>query len=283
MDTSAYYFPGEPDFSIGKAKRANVHFVSDSHYHNTYEIYYLVSGTRRQFVDHTIYDMKKGDLILIPKGSIHKTTAIVKNPHTRYLINFSEEYTESICRNMGEKSIKKVFVTVIIGIPESRQGYILSLFERMEEEYLESKSDEYADTMIKNYLSELFVFILRYNKRKSNGDISEEIPEKEIQTAARFIYDNYDKDITLSKVAGYIHMSESYFSKKFKSVTGLNFSEYLVSTRMQRAEELLLNTKKSITEIAEICGFSDANYFGDVFKKRRGVSPNKYRKFKGRM
>ena len=115
---------------------------------------------------------------------------------------------------MGEKSIKKVFDTVIIGIPESRQGYILSLFERMEEEYRESKSDEYADTMIKNYLSELFVFILRYNKRKSNGDISEEIPEKEIQTAARFIYDNYDKEITLSKVAGYIHMSESYFSKK---------------------------------------------------------------------
>lgn len=283
MDTSAYYFPGEPDFSIGKAKRADVHFVSDSHYHNTYEIYYLVSGTRRQFVDHTIYDMKKGDLILIPKGSIHKTTAIVKNPHTRYLINFSEEYAESICREMGEKSVKSVFDTTVISIPESRREYILSLFDRMEEEYLERKSDKYADAMIKNYLSELFVFILRYNKRKRGGDIPEEIPEKEIQTAARFIYDNYDKDITLSKVAGYVHMSESYFSKKFKSVTGLNFSEYLVSTRMKRADELLLNTNKSIADIAAICGFSDANYFGDVFKKRKGVSPNKYRKFKGRM
>ena len=165
--------------------------------------------------------------------------------------------------------MKKVFDTVIIEIPESRQEYILSLFERMEEEYRERKTDKYADTMIKNYLAELFVFILRYNKRKSSGDIPEEIPEKEIQTAARFIYENYDKEITLSKVAEYVHM--------------LNFSEYLVSTRMQRAEEILLNTSKSITEIAEMCGFSDANYFGDVFKKRRGVSPNKYRRFKGRM
>lgn len=275
MDYGAYYFSGEPDFSIGKAKRADVRFVSDSHYHDTYEIYYLVSGTRRQFVNHTIYDMKKGDLILIPKGSIHKTTAIAENPHTRYLVNFSESFSDGICKALGE-SIGAVFETMIISVPESRRAYLLNLFEKMEEEYKTKGADKYADAMIRNYLSELFVFILR----RSDVKVPDDIPEKQIQSAARFIYDNYDKDITLAKAAKHVHMSESYFSKKFKAVTGLNFSEYIVSTRIKKADELLINTNKSVSEIAELCGFSDANYFGDVFKKKKGLSPNKYRKSK---
>ncbi len=283
MNDYAYYFPNEPGFSISKAKRTDVHFVSDSHYHDTYEIYYLVSGTRRQFVNHTIYDMKKGDLILIPKGSIHKTAAIVKNQHTRYLINFSEEYTKSICSDMNLSSVDVVFGTTLISIPESRREYILNLLERIEEEFCENYSEKYTDAMIKSYLTELFVFILRYNNRKITDTVPESIPEKEIQLAARYIYENFDKKLTLSSVASFVHMSESYFSKKFKAVTGLNFSEYLISTRIKAADEMLLGTDKSISEIAETCGFSDPNYFGDVFKKHKGVSPRKYKKFKARI
>ncbi|MBQ3224530.1 MAG: helix-turn-helix transcriptional regulator [Oscillospiraceae bacterium] len=283
MNDYAYYFPNEPGFSISKAKRTDVHFVSDSHYHDTYEIYYLVSGTRRQFVNHTIYDMKKGDLILIPKGSIHKTAAIVKNQHTRYLINFSEDYTKSICSDMNLSSVDVVFGTTLISIPESRREYILNLLERIEEEFCENYSEKYTDAMIKSYLTELFVFILRYNNRKITDTVPESIPEKEIQLAARYIYENFDKKLTLSSVASFVHMSESYFSKKFKAVTGLNFSEYLISTRIKAADEMLLGTDKSISEIAETCGFSDPNYFGDVFKKHKGVSPRKYKKFKARI
>ncbi|MBR2180729.1 MAG: helix-turn-helix transcriptional regulator [Oscillospiraceae bacterium] len=283
MNDYAYYFPNEPGFSISKAKRTDVHFVSDSHYHDTYEIYYLVSGTRRQFVNHTIYDMKKGDLILIPKGSIHKTAAIVKNQHTRYLINFSEDYTKSICSDMNLSSVDVVFGTTLISIPASRREYILNLLERIEEEFCENYSEKYTDAMIKSYLTELFLFIFKYNNRKITETVPESIPEKEIQLAARYIYENFDKKLTLSSVASFVHMSESYFSKKFKAVTGLNFSEYLISTRIKAADEMLLGTDKSISEIAETCGFSDPNYFGDVFKKHKGVSPRKYKKFKARI
>ena len=44
------------------------------------------------------------------------------------------------------------------------------------------------------------------------------------------------------------------------------------------AANMLVETKDSITEIATYCGYQDSNYFGDVFKKIIGVSPNKYRK-----
>ena len=96
-----------------------------------------------------------------------------------------------------------------------------------------------------------------------------------------YIYFNYDKEITLEDVSLKFNISKSYFSKRFKEVTGFGYKEYLISVRLREACEQLLNTDKSITQIAYECGFNDSNYFGDAFRKTKGVSPNKYRKNKG--
>jgi YesN/AraC family two-component response regulator len=76
-------------------------------------------------------------------------------------------------------------------------------------------------------------------------------------------------------------MSPAYCSRKFKSVTGFGFKEYLTNIRIREASRLLLTTSKSITEIAEACGFGDGNYFGDAFKKIKGVPPRVFRKMQG--
>ena len=156
------------------------------------------------------------------------------------------------------------------------------MLERISEEQAAVETDPYAVLMIKNYLCDLFVFVDRYNKKKPSDTVSETIPEANIQKAAKYICDHYGKELSLAEVSGHVYMSETYFSKKFKKVTGLNFREYLTSVRIKAADELLLETEKTIAEISECCGFSDANYFGDVFKKRKGVSPMQYRKLKGR-
>ena len=54
--------------------------------------------------------------------------------------------------------------------------------------------------------------------------------------------------------------------------------KYVSELRITAAEKLLDNTDKTIEEIAEICGFSSASYFGLAFKKERGRSPSNYRK-----
>ena len=82
----------------------------------------------------------------------------------------------------------------------------------------------------------------------------------------------------LEDMSDKFHISRSYLSKKFKAVTGFGFKEYIVNVRIKNACRLLLETNKSITDIAFECGFNDSNYFGDSFRKIKGISPRKYRK-----
>ena len=65
-----------------------------------------------------------------------------------------------------------------------------------------------------------------------------------------------------------------------KMYKGFGFKEYLVNVRIKNACRLLLETNHSITDIAFECGFNDSNYFGDAFRRIKGIAPNKYRRNK---
>ena len=279
------YVPYEYHFFIERTKRPNVTFVSDTHYHNAYEIYFLISGTRRQLVDHSIHDIKRGDLILIPKGVIHKTTPLDKNSHTRYVINFSDEFAVPLEQFLGPDVLVQTFTHVKLSVPEHRFDYVLSLFNKMNDEYNAAASDNFSAALIRGYMAELFAFICRTNRSLAAAESVESekigaILEPSIQQAAQYISEHFREDISLADVAAQAYMSGSYFSRKFKKITGLNFSEYLTSTRIKAADDLLLQTSLSIAEIAASCGFGDANYFGDIFKKHKGMSPTKYRRMR---
>ena len=63
----------------------------------------------------------------------------------------------------------------------------------------------------------------------------------------------------------------------------MSFKEYLNFVRLRHAQTALLTTSSTITDIALENGFNDSNYFGDAFRRTKGISPNKYRKNKEHM
>ena len=58
---------------------------------------------------------------------------------------------------------------------------------------------------------------------------------------------------------------------------GETFGGHLMKIRLRHARELLLSTDKSLTEIAQECGFCDSNYLCLVFRKKYGLPPHQYR------
>ncbi|WP_308722621.1 response regulator [Paenibacillus polysaccharolyticus] len=98
-----------------------------------------------------------------------------------------------------------------------------------------------------------------------------------IGEALAYIETHLGEPMTMRELADSLHLNSSYFSVLFKEQVGLNFSEYLMRKRVQRAKELLVQTNLPISEIAERVGYQTDKYFIKVFKSLENISPSKYR------
>nr|WP_154960529.1 response regulator [Paenibacillus xylanexedens] len=98
-----------------------------------------------------------------------------------------------------------------------------------------------------------------------------------IGEALAYIETHLGEPMTMRELADSLHLNSSYFSVLFKEQVGLNFSEYLMRKRVQRAKELLVQTNLPISEIAERVGYQTDRYFIKVFKSLEDISPSKYR------
>lgn len=104
-------------------------------------------------------------------------------------------------------------------------------------------------------------------------------PPKTIgQLTKNYIQKNYANKITLAELSMYLHCSTVTLTEHFRREFGITIFTYLNRKRLEQAEKLLVFSDANITEIAEKCGFSDANYFFLQFKKKHGISPSAYRK-----
>lgn len=78
-------------------------------------------------------------------------------------------------------------------------------------------------------------------------------------------------NITVAECADFCNMSKPNFSRVFKQVTGASPVQFILNIRIDRAKELLDFTDMPVSEIAEVCGFCDQNYFARTFKKIVGM------------
>jgi len=99
-----------------------------------------------------------------------------------------------------------------------------------------------------------------------------------VQQAISYVEQHLQEPLGMREVANQIHLNPSYFSALFKEQTGFTFSEYITRSRLQKAKELLLQTRLSITDISEQIGYQTPKYFIKLFKDYEGISPNQYRK-----
>ena len=270
----------QKNFEIKKIKRSACK-MKEPHSHPFHELFYLAKGECTAFLSHNIYKFSKGDIVIVPAGTIHKTDYTGKGMHERIVISFKPTVTEWLNNVVGTDIVSDVMQAGVISIPEKRRDYIESLLEKLLFE--NEGQDPLSPGFVSVALAELMLFITRCKNYEENVIKEIDVNNRIMQEVATYIYNHYSERLILEDVAKKFNLSRSYLSKKFKSVTGFGFKEYIINVRIQHACELLLNTNKSITDIAFECGFNDSNYFGDAFRRTKGISPNKYRKNKEHM
>ena len=157
------------------------------------------------------------------------------------------------------------------------------LAEKYKDKYMELRSDIPPLSKIKK----LTDIMLRYFKMIYAELLKEKSPTRSGLSEKDYVYshilaylnENCREAVTLDDISSFCHYSKSYISHLFKAKNGKNINEYVNSLRIAQAEEMLKKTDLSIKEIAYTVGFSDSNYFTNVFKKEKNISPKKYRAF----
>lgn len=257
------------DQLFSRRKHLKKQSASLVHYHNEYELYYMLDGETTYFIEDRIYSVEKGNFVFIPRGVPHRTDSLDGRYNERLLLNFGEEMinekTRPLLARLGENNL--------LHIPEQHLPELEQLFLKIESEYRQQAPGQEA--LLEVYIHELLILLCRYQSP----------PEDTVRKADQLIYDvseyirsNYGQDITLSSLSRLFWVNESHLSRKFKSVTGIGLNQYIAYVRISNAEKMLRETQLSVTEIAGKCGFNDSGYFAAVFKKINGGTPLSYRK-----
>lgn len=101
-----------------------------------------------------------------------------------------------------------------------------------------------------------------------------------IEEALRYIQAHYEEKLSLEDIGKRFYINGQYFSRVFKRETGMTFTEYINSLRVEAACGLLAATNYPAYRIANECGFSDPSYFNRVFLKYKETTPQKYRRMR---
>jgi AraC-like DNA-binding protein len=100
---------------------------------------------------------------------------------------------------------------------------------------------------------------------------------RDVYKSVQFIRENVNKPIAVDDVARCIGKSRSLVSKKFKQEMRINLNFFIVSCKLETARSLLRFTEKPISDISAYLYFSSQSYFQNLFKKKYGLTPNRFR------
>lgn len=99
-----------------------------------------------------------------------------------------------------------------------------------------------------------------------------------IDKVKQFIKENIGvQKLSRENIASYVHFNPDYLTRVFKKETGLSLSRYIQQEQIDTAKKLLVNTNKSVSEIALDCGYANFSYFSTIFKKTTDLSPVDFR------
>lgn len=276
----------EQGVKCGIQHTAKNSIATRGHLHDALEIIYIKSGTFTAQINDAQYSVYRGDMLFFRSGDIHRIYSCGEENNIYYVIKIHP----SLVFDIADKKNGAAYMLKFSICDESaKRVWRANELEKTDvPETIRTLAEEcrdrlpYFDISVRRHAAALLLFLLR----NENADGRDAAAAEEADDAAvldliykslTYINSNYFKDISASDVAAAVGMSYSRFSHSFGSVTGRSFKEYLNLIRVKKAEELLITTDDSISEITEKCGYCSPSYFILTFKRAKGITPHAYR------
>ena len=247
-----------------------------THWHNSIEIIYVLKGSLQIKIDTDSFTLNEREVEIINSDESHEIQSLEDNKVLIFNIDpfFFEKYY---------KDINNIFFYTNSNDDEDQNGSeyeeLKTLLSQILCEYVQ-KLEDYDEEIEELLITLLYHLVnnfhyLTYEK--------EELKEKTDQLAryhriSKYIYNNYNNNITLQEIAKKEFLSTHYLSHEIKYATGYSFTDLINLTRIEESIKLLLDSDMSISEISDEIGFSHVRYFNKNFKYYFGCTPLQYRK-----
>lgn len=245
---------------------------TELHWHREPELVYVLNGAAECVHNGETVIVNKDEMIFFNSEDVHLVRPI-RNGRARLLfVQISLEYMRLFCKQIDSIAFDLNSNSAV----KSELASELKKFENIDE-----LGDEYESLLEISYVNKIYYLLLThciYLKHASSNTI---IPKRDFsyaKVAITYINENCKREIPLNEISSVVNLSPSYFSKYFKSVTQVSFSEYLANLRLEKAMQDMLNKNSTVSTAALENGFANVKSFITQCKKVYGQTPAQYKK-----
>ena len=224
------------------------------------------------------YELKENEIIFIPPGELHH---ILATPGRRFIIQF--DYAMLQKHPLFSSIMRSISAPLHVTPEYSQEIHSLTKKTLMAFFKLYHSPSELAEIQIYSKFIELLIAIRDYQIRhqltlmECDNDKFDEYSQM-FDKVFKYIDRNYMYDISLESLAGLSGYSKFHFSRIFKQYSTVSYLEYLNERRVKAAEDMLLNSKISITEVAVRSGFKSLATFNRIFRKVKHCTPTEFKR-----
>jgi AraC-like DNA-binding protein len=266
-----------------------IHYIDEDfkdvayHYHDFYEIYFIISGDVTYHANGIIYTLKPGDIILLNNKTLHRlrrSDAVSKTRYERMVILVDPDFIHN--NSLAGSALAECFdleakeKSRLLRLNKEDRAAVDVLLNKFEKAY---SGNELGDNILRiTSLIELLVF---FNRAQLDSEVEakgEDIcKDPEINRILDYFDQNIDSDLSLDAIAAHFSMEKHSLIRKFKQRMGLSPHQYIKKMRLVKARDLL-QKEISVTDVCYQCGFNDYSNFIRSFSQVYGISPKKYTK-----
>ncbi len=273
MSRSHYSLGKDQSFTIrGTAKLLNVasakyggDWHSVPHTHNHMELFYIMGGKGQFLIQDQLYPVNVNNLVIINPNVTHTEVSLNAQP-LEYMVLGIEGIELATGENAnGQFNILDHFESVEIS------GCLRNILREMEQ-----KNTGYED-VCQAYMEILIIRLMRNTALSVSTEPHVIFGNRQCAAVKRYIDLHFKEALTLDQLAEDAHMNKFYLSHAFKREYGVSPINYMISRRIEESKYLLAETDLSLSQIAQLLGFSSLSYFSQVFRRTQSVSPMEYR------
>jgi len=235
------------------------------HTHNHTELFYIVGGKGQFLINDQLYPVDANNLVIINPNIVHTEVSLNAQPMEYIVLGIEGIELAADDSSNGRFSILDHYESVEIS------GCLRNILREMEQ-----KNPGYED-ICQAYMEILIIRLMRNTSLAVQSEPQIISGNRQCAAVKRFIDQHFKESLTLEQLAEEVHMNKFNLSHTFKKEYGISPINYMINCRVEESKYLLAETDLSMSQIAQLLGFSSLSYFSQVFRRTQGISPMEFR------